>query len=35
MTVEAIRLAHEAGLYLVEISPDAVPPVCKLLDFAK
>ena len=32
---EAIRLAQEAGLDLVEISPNAVPPVCKLLDFGK
>jgi translation initiation factor IF-3 len=29
-TAEAIRLAQEAGLDLVEISPGAVPPVCKL-----
>ena len=32
---EAIRLAQEAGLDLVEISPNADPPVCKLLDFGK
>ena len=32
---EAIRLAQEAGLDLVEISPNATPPVCKLLDFGK
>jgi len=32
---EALRLAQEAGLDLVEISPDATPPVVKLLDFGK
>jgi len=32
-TAEALRLAQEAGLDLVEISPNATPPVCKLLDF--
>jgi translation initiation factor IF-3 len=32
---EAIRLAQEAGLDLVEISPNATPPVCKMLDFGK
>jgi translation initiation factor IF-3 len=32
---EALALAQEAGLDLVEISPNADPPVCKLLDFGK
>ena len=32
---EALQLAQEAGLDLVEISPNATPPVCKLLDFGK
>jgi len=32
---EAIALAQEAGLDLVEISPNATPPVCKLLDYGK
>jgi translation initiation factor IF-3 len=32
---EAIRLAQEAGFDLVEISPNATPPVCKMLDFGK
>jgi translation initiation factor IF-3 len=27
--------AHEAGLDLVEISPNASPPVCKIMDFGK
>jgi len=34
-TREAIRMAEEAGLDLVEISPNADPPVCKILDFGK
>jgi translation initiation factor IF-3 len=32
---EAIRMAREAGVDLVEISPTAVPPVCKLMDYGK
>ncbi len=32
---EAIALAEEAGLDLVEISPNADPPVCKILDYGK
>jgi translation initiation factor IF-3 len=32
---EALQLAQETGLDLVEISPNATPPVCKLLDFGK
>ena len=32
---EALRRADEAGLDLVEISPGAVPPVCKILDLGK
>lgn len=36
MTVrEGIVLAEEAGLDLVEISPGAEPPVCKILDIGK
>ncbi len=34
-TSEAIRMADEAGLDLVEISPDARPPVCKIMDYGK
>ncbi|WP_425415704.1 translation initiation factor IF-3 [Paracoccus chinensis] len=30
-----IALAQEAGLDLVEISPNAVPPVCKIMDLGK
>ncbi|MEX0696017.1 MAG: translation initiation factor IF-3 [Dongiaceae bacterium] len=32
---QAMQLAEEAGLDLVEISPNADPPVCKILDFGK
>ena len=32
---EAIQMAMEAGLDLVEIAPNADPPVCKILDFGK
>ena len=31
----AMDLATQAGLDLVEISPTAVPPVCKIMDFGK
>ena len=34
-TREALRQACEAGLDLVEISPNADPPVCKILDYGK
>lgn len=34
-TREALRSAEEAGLNLVEISPNADPPVCKILDYGK
>jgi translation initiation factor IF-3 len=30
-----MQLAEEAGLDLVEISPNAEPPVCKIMDFGK
>jgi translation initiation factor IF-3 len=32
---EALALAEEAGLDLVEVSPGAEPPVCKILDYGK
>jgi translation initiation factor IF-3 len=32
---EGLRLAEEAGLDLVEISPAADPPVCKVMDYGK
>src|SRR5882757_3964093 len=34
-THEAMRLAQEQGLDLVEVNPKAEPPVCKILDFGK
>jgi translation initiation factor IF-3 len=34
-TPEAIALAESQELDLVEISPNAVPPVCKILDYRK
>jgi translation initiation factor IF-3 len=34
-TIEALRMAREAGLDLVEVAPQAQPPVCKLLDYGK
>lgn len=32
---EALRIADEQNLDLVEISPNAVPPVCKIVDYQK
>ncbi|MFP5412423.1 MAG: translation initiation factor IF-3 [Gammaproteobacteria bacterium] len=32
---EALRMAEEAELDLVEIAPQAVPPVCRLMDYGK
>lgn len=34
-TDEALKMAEDAGLDLVEISPNAEPPVCKILDLGK
>jgi translation initiation factor IF-3 len=34
-SIEALRLAGEAELDLVEISPLADPPVCRIMDFGK
>ncbi len=34
-THEAIRMAQQQGLDLVEINPKSEPPVCKILDFGK
>lgn len=33
--VEALRLAHAAGLDLVEVSPHERPPVCRVMDYGK
>jgi translation initiation factor IF-3 len=32
---DAIKLSEERGLDLVEIAPQATPPVCKIIDFGK
>ena len=32
---DALEIAEEAGLDLVEIVPNATPPVCKILDYGK
>ncbi|MGD9638482.1 MAG: translation initiation factor IF-3 [Alphaproteobacteria bacterium] len=34
-TKEAIKRAYEAGLDLVEVSPNVDPPVCKIIDYGK
>ncbi len=34
-TREALAIAQEAGLDLVEVAPNADPPVCKILDYGK
>jgi translation initiation factor IF-3 len=34
-TRQALHMAEEASLDLVEVSPDAKPPVCKILDYGK
>ena len=33
--LDALHIAEEAGLDLVEIAPNSTPPVCKLLDYGK
>ena len=32
---EALRTAREAGLDLVEVAPEAAPPVCRVMDFGR
>ena len=34
-TRDALRMAYDQGLDLVEISPNAQPPVCKIIDYQK
>jgi len=34
-THEALKMAEELGLELVEVNPRAAPPVCKIMDFGK
>ena len=33
--LDALRMARERGLDLVEVAPNAVPPVCRLLEYGK
>ena len=35
LTHEAMKLAQESGLDLVEVNPKTDPPVCKILDYGK
>lgn len=34
-TEEALRIAYDAGLDLVEVAPQADPPVCRIMDYGK
>lgn len=34
-TIDALRTAREAGVDLVEVSPNERPPVCRIMDFGK
>lgn len=34
-TREALEMARERGLDLVEVAPNAIPPVCRLMDYGK
>jgi translation initiation factor IF-3 len=34
-TVDALRLSGDAGLDLVEVSPNDRPPVCRIMDYGK
>jgi len=34
-TLEALKIAREVGVDLVEVAPQSSPPVCKLLDYGK
>jgi len=34
-TADGLRRAQEAGLDLVEVAPNAAPPVCRIMDFGK
>jgi translation initiation factor IF-3 len=34
-TAEALQIARDAGLDLVEVAPNERPPVCRILDFGK
>lgn len=34
-TFDALQMARERGLDLVEVAPNAMPPVCRLMDYGK
>ena len=34
-TSQALKMAEDQGLDLVEISPNAAPPVCRVIDYQK
>ncbi len=34
-TADALRMAEEKGMDLVEVSPESRPPVCKLMDYGR
>ncbi len=34
-TLKALQIAREKGLDLVEVSPNATPPVCRIMDYGK
>jgi translation initiation factor IF-3 len=34
-TREALKISEEAGMDLVEVSPEAKPPVCRIMDYGK
>lgn len=34
-TMEALSMARESGLDLVEVAPNSSPPVCRIMDFGK
>ena len=34
-TVHALEMARDRGLDLVEVAPNAIPPVCRLMDYGK
>lgn len=34
-TVQALEMARDRGLDLVEVAPNAIPPVCRLMDYGK
>jgi translation initiation factor IF-3 len=35
LTFDAIKMAEDQGLDLVEVAPNAEPPVCKIMDFGR